>query len=73
MGEDAWSTIIIPSEIVNPYLPLLDLWGFRAYKSPAHFMWTTIRFTEKLSVDCHHKGHIVLSCKTPLQQQFDGE
>ena len=37
-------------------------------KSPAHFM-----FTEKLSVGCHHKGHIVLSCKTPLRQQFDGE
>ena len=42
-------------------------------KSPAHFTWTTIRFTEKLFVDCHHKGHIVLSRKTPLQQQFDGE
>ena len=27
----------------------------------------------KNSVDCHHKGHIVLSHKTPLQQQFDGE
>ena len=61
------------SEIVNPYLPLLVLWGVRNYKSPAHFMWTTIGFTEKLSVDCHHKGHIVLSNKTPLQQQFDGE
>ena len=36
-------------------------------------MWTTIRFTEKLLVDCHHKGHIVLSHKTLLQRQFDGE
>ena len=42
-------------------------------KSPAHFKWTTIRFTEKLFADCHHKGHIVLSPKTPLQEQFDGE
>ena len=63
--------IIINS--VKLYITLLCLWGFRAYKFPAHFMWTTIRFTEKLSVDCHHKGHIVLSRKTPLQQQFDGE
>ena len=47
--------------------------GEDAYKSPTHFMRTTIRFTEKLSVDCHHKGHIVLSRKTTLQQQFDGE
>ena len=29
-------------------------------KSPAHLMWTTIGFTEKLSVDFHYKGHIVL-------------
>ena len=36
-------------------------------------MWTTIGFTEKLSVDFHHKGHIVLNHKTPLQQQFDNE
>ena len=63
---------MFPSEIVNPYITLLYLWGFRAYKSPAHFMWTTIRFTENF-VDGHHKGHIVLSRKTPLQQQFDGE
>ena len=48
------------------------LWGF-AYKSPAHIMWTTIGFTEKLSVDFYHKGHIVLNRKTPLQQQFDNE
>ena len=34
-----------------------------AYKSPAHFMWTAIGFTEKLSIDFHH-GHIVLSLKT---------
>ena len=64
---------MLTSEIVNLYITLLFLWGFRAYKSPTHFMWTTIRFTEKLSVDCHHKGHIVLSRKTPLQQQFDSE
>jgi len=36
-------------------------------------MWTTIEFTEKLPVDFHHKGHIVLNRKTPLQQRFDGE
>ena len=36
-------------------------------------MWTSIWFTKKLSVDCHHKRHIVLSRKTPLHQQFDGE
>ena len=36
-------------------------------------MWTNINFTEKLSVDCDNKGHIVLSRKMPLQQQFDGE
>ena len=51
-------TQMFPSEIVNPYITLLYLWGFRAYKSPAHFMWTTIRFTEN-SVDNCHKGHIV--------------
>ena len=34
-------------------------------------MWTTIEFTEKLSIDCHHQGHA--HSKTPLQQQFDGE
>ena len=32
-----------------------------------------IRFTEKLSVDYHHKGHTALSHKTPLLQQFDSE
>ena len=64
---------MLPSEIVNPYITVLYLWGFRAYKSLAHFMWTTVRFTEKLSVDCHHKGHMVLSHKTLLQQQLDGE
>ena len=44
---------MFPSEIVIPYITLLYLWGFRAYTSPAHFMWTTIRFTEKpiLGVD----------------------
>jgi len=26
----------------------------QAYKSPAHFMWAAIVFTEKLSVNCHH-------------------
>ena len=64
------SKLMLPSGIVNPNITLLYLLGFRAYKSPTHFMWTTIRFTGKLSVDCHHK---VLSRKTPLQQQFDGE
>ena len=48
----------VSSEIVNPYLTLLYLWGFRAYKSHTHFMWTTIRFIENI-VDGHHKGHIV--------------
>ena len=33
------------SEIVNPYITLLYLWGFRDNKSPAHFMWTTIWFS----------------------------
>ena len=42
----------------------------QAYKSPVHFMWTTIGFTEKLSIDCTTK---VTSHKTPVQQQFDGE
>ena len=61
---------MLPSGIVNPNITFLYLRGFRADKSPAHFMWTTIRFTKKLSVDGHHK---VLSRKTPLQQQFDDE
>ena len=34
-------------------------WFSLGFKSPAHFVWATIGFTEKLSVDCHHKGHIV--------------
>ena len=51
--------------IVNPTITPLYQWEIRAYKFPAHFMWTTIRFTVKHSVDCHYKGHIVLSCKTP--------
>ena len=46
---------MFPSKIVNPYITLLYLWGL-VYKSPAHFMWATIRFTEKVSIDCHHKG-----------------
>ena len=58
------------SEIVNPYITLFYLRGFRAYKPPTHFMWTTIRFTKKLSVDCHHKGHIVLSHKTLEQFEY---
>ena len=33
----------------------------QAYKSHTHFMWTTNGFTEKLSIDCHHR---VLSRKT---------
>ena len=64
---------MLPSEFVKPCITLLYLRGFRAYKSPTHFMWTTIRFTEKLSVDCHHKGHIALSRKTTLQQKFAGQ
>ena len=36
---------MLPSEIVNSYITLLYLWEFRAYKSPSHFMWTTIRFS----------------------------
>ena len=55
---------MLPSEIVNPYITLLYLWGFRAYIPPTHFMWTTIRFTEKLSVDCHHKGHATYSIES---------
>ena len=27
----------------------------------------------KMQCDFHHKCHIVLNLKTPLQQQFDGE
>ena len=37
---------MLASEIVNPYLTLLYLWRFSTFKFPAHFMWTTIRFTE---------------------------
>ena len=44
---------MLPSEIVNSYITLLDLWGVRAYKFPAHFMWTTNRFIENI-VDGHH-------------------
>ena len=40
---------MVRSEIVNPNITLYLL-GFRAYKSPAHSMWTTVRFTEKLSL-----------------------
>ena len=58
-------TQMLPSEIVHHT-------SLSMGKSPTHFMCTTIRFTEN-SVDCHHKGHTVLSRKTPLQQQFDGE
>ena len=65
-GEDARSMITKYNFFVHIKLIII-------IKSSAHFMWTTIRFTEKLSVDCHHKGHIVLSHKTLLQQQFDGE
>ena len=61
---------MLPSEIVNSNITLLYLGGFRAYKSPGHFMWNTVRFTEKLPVDCHHKGRIVLSRKTQLQQNL---
>ena len=48
---------MLQSEIVNPNITPLYLWGFRAYISPTHFVWTTIRFTKKLSVNCQHKGH----------------
>ena len=37
------------SEIVNPYLTLY-LWKFRVYKSPDHFMWTTILGSLKISL-----------------------
>ena len=37
---------MLPSGIVNPNITLLYLQGFRADISPAHFMLTTIRFTE---------------------------
>ena len=50
--------------VLKPKQSLKPLKGFR---SPTYFMWATIGFTEKLSVDCQHKG------KTRLQQQFDGE
>ena len=33
-------------------------------------MWATIGFTEKLSVDCHHKNHIPYSGKFSLVQIF---
>ena len=32
--------------------------SMQVYKSPARFIWV-VGFTKKLSVDCHHKGHIV--------------
>ena len=57
-------------EIISPYITLFYLWGLGLINPPLT-SWTTIRFTEKLSVDCHHKGHIVLSRKMPSQQQFD--
>ena len=38
--------------------------------APAHFMWTTIGFTEKLSADFVPTKLSLLSRKTPLQQQF---
>ena len=59
---------MLSSETAKVNITFLYLRGFRAYKSPTRFMWTTIRFTEIVSVDCHHKGHIVLSRKKPLQQ-----
>ena len=59
-------------EIISPYITLFYLWGLGLINPPLT-SWTTIRFTEKLSVDCHHKGHIVLSRKTPSQKQFDSE
>ena len=80
---------MLPSEIVNPTIKLLYLLGFlaqakpdkkqstslmtlcmQAYKSHTQFMWTTNGFTKKLSIDYHHR---ILSRKTPLQEQFDGE
>ena len=54
---------MLPSEIVKPnitllYLGLINPHSLVEYHSP------------KNSVDCHHKGHIVLSRKTPLQPGF---
>ena len=42
------------------------------FSSAVQFMWTTIGFSKKLSVDFIPTAHIhvVLSRKTPLQQQF---
>ena len=72
---------MLPSEIVNPCVIPFIYGGFVnpcvtpfIYSGfPAHFMWTTITFTEKLSANGHHKGHIVMSHKTTLQQQFAGK
>ena len=60
---------MLPSEIVNPCVTLFYLRGF---PHSLHVEYT-ITFTEKFSADGHHKGHIVLSHKTTLQQQFTGE
>ena len=49
-----------PSKVSSLIKPKSKAHGFQlGFKSPAHFVWATIGFTEKLSVDCHHKGHIV--------------
>ena len=42
------------------------------FSPPVQFRWTTIGFTEKLSADLIPRAriHVVLSHKTPLQQQF---
>ena len=41
----------------------------QAYKSCAHFTWTTNGFTEKLSIDCHQS----IESYDPITELFDGE
>jgi len=52
---------MLPTKILNPYITLLYLWGFRAYKSPAHFMWTTIKLTETLCRLSQQRSHSIES------------
>ena len=40
--KKASQTQMLPSEIINPYITLLYLWGFTAYNSPAHFTAKTL-------------------------------
>ena len=53
---------MLPSEIVNPNIKLLYLGGLEPQAKPHKH--------QVQSIDCYHR---VLSRKTSLQEQFDGE